>query len=71
MNLANLLFALVDLREFEGLPDVFVVPSKTIFHYFEGGDPTTWRRVRYHPEIEEINKYKNNWSLLERALDRG
>ena len=69
MNFANLFFALVDLREFECLPDVFIVPSKIIADYFEGGDPNTWRRARYHPEIEDIEEYKNNWNLLERALD--
>ena len=68
INLAELFFALVDLSDFERLPDVFVVPSGVIFRYFEGGDPKTWRRARYHPEIEEIEKYKNNWNLLETAL---
>lgn len=32
----NLWFALVDLKEFEEPPDVFLVPSKTIYRYFEG-----------------------------------
>ena len=68
INLPNLFFALVDLREFERLPDVFVVPSETIFRYFEGGDPKTWTRARFHPDIEEMAEYKNNWSLLQGVL---
>ena len=64
----NLFFALVDPKEFQELPDVFLVPSRTIFRYFEGGDPETWRRARYHPEIHEIEQYKNNWDSLKEAL---
>ena len=65
---SNLFFALVDLKEFKETPDVFVVPSSVIHKYFEGGDPQTWRRARYHPEIAEIDPYKNNWSILQKAL---
>ncbi len=68
-NLPQLFFALVDLKDFEDLPDIFVVPSRIIFGYFEGGDPKTWPRARYHPEINEIEKYKNNWKLLETELE--
>lgn len=63
-----LFFALVDLKEFEELPDVFFVPSQVIFEYFEGGDPNTWRRARYHIEIDELSQYKNNWRILSEAL---
>ena len=68
MSLPQLFFALVDLADFEKLPDVFVVPSDVIFRYFEGGDSKTWPRARFHPEIDEIEKYKNNWNLLKTAL---
>ncbi len=67
-NYPNLFFALVDLREFQDMPDVFIVPSGIIFKYFEGGDPNTWRRARYHPEIAELDPYKNKWDILEKAL---
>ena len=70
-NHPNLFFALVDLKEFRELPDVFVLPSKTIFRYFKGGDPKTWLRARYHPEIHEIEQYKNNWDGLKEALSIG
>lgn len=70
LNHPNVFFALVDLKEFEGLPDVYVVPSETIFRYFEGGDPETWTRARYHPEIAQIDQYKNNWDILKKALEQ-
>lgn len=63
-NHPNLYYALVDLRDFNGLPDVFVLPSKVIHGYFAGGDPTVWRRARYHPLLEEVELYKNNWEIL-------
>jgi hypothetical protein len=34
VNHIHLFFALVDLQDFQGLPDVFVVPSAVIFEYF-------------------------------------
>jgi len=67
-NHPHLLFVLVDLKEFQGLPDAFIVPSDVIFQYFERGDPETWRRARYHPLVEEVERYKN-WDLLRRALE--
>jgi hypothetical protein len=67
-NHPNLFFALVDLKEFQDMPDVFIVPSAIIFKYFEHGDPKAWPRARYHPEIAEIELYKNKWDILENAL---
>jgi len=68
---ASLYFALVDLKEYTGLPDVYVVPSATIQAYFDGADPAVWKRARYHPLIGDIEQYKNEagWALLSRALD--
>lgn len=71
VNHPHLFFALADRKEFQGLPDVFIVPSQVIFEYFKGGDPETWRRARYHPEVAEIEPYKNNWDLLKKALEDG
>ena len=68
MNNPNLWFAFVDLKEFQELPDTFIVPSKIISAYFEGGDPETWTRARYHPRLDEIEPYKNKWELLKDAL---
>jgi len=64
----HLFFALVDLKDFQGLPDVFIVPSEVICEYFKGGDPQTWRRARYHPSVEEVEQYRNNWDLLRKVL---
>jgi hypothetical protein len=73
LRAAHLFFALVDLKEFSELPDVFIVPSKVIADYF---DPTCvassgmwsmrqrphpWLRARYHELVEELDQYKNNW----------
>jgi hypothetical protein len=70
-NHPHLLFALVDLKEFQGLPDVFIVPSDVICKYFEGGDPKTWPRARYHPQIDAIESYRNCWGLLKERLGIG
>ncbi len=68
LNHHQLFFALVDLKNFEELPDTFIIPSEVIFTYFKEGDPETWPRARYHPELEEVDHYKNNWDLLRKAL---
>jgi hypothetical protein len=68
LNHPKLLFALVDLQEFQNLPEVFIVPSRVIFKYFKGGDPEKWRRARYHPLVAELQQYKDNWSYLKKAL---
>lgn len=68
LNHPRLLFALVDLKSFDELPDIFIVPSRVIYACFKGGDPKTWIRARFHPKIEEIDEYKNNWRVLRRAM---
>lgn len=67
---SDLFFALVDLKSFSELPDVYVLPSSEIHKYFAGADPATWRRARYHPALEEIAPYRNEhgWRLLRAAL---
>src|SRR2546428_700539 len=67
VNHLHLFFALVDLQDFQGLPDVFLVPSAVIFEYFKEG-PENWPRARYHPLLEDVEKYRNNWDLLRKAL---
>lgn len=71
LNNPNVWFALVDLKEFQELPDTFIVPSKVVFAYFEGGDPETWIRARWHPLLEEAAPYKNGWEQLKQALKNG
>jgi hypothetical protein len=71
LNNSNLWFAFVDLKAFEELPDTYVIPSGVVFAYFEGGDPETWTRARYHPLVEEVAPYKNGWEQLKQALVAG
>ena len=66
-NYPSLFFALVDLKEFQELPDVFIVPSGVIFEYFKAG-PENWPRARYHQLVEKVDQYKNNWDILKKAL---
>jgi len=73
VNHPQLFFALVDLKGFsDQLPDVFIVPSEVIYEYFKGGDPAKWPRARYHPPIDKLDPYKNNFDPLKSALqDKG
>ncbi|MYE95139.1 MAG: hypothetical protein F4086_06080 [Gemmatimonadetes bacterium] len=58
----------MDLKNFEEVPDVFFVPSSVIAEYFEAG-PENWPRARYHPTIDEVAQYRNNWDSLRQILD--
>ena len=70
INHPNLLFALVDLKSFSvGLPDVYIVPSSILFDHFKNGDPAEWRRARFHPLVEAISQFKNNWEILRMGLE--
>ncbi len=78
-NAGSLFFALVDLREFRELPDVFVVPPSVIAGYFAPGvvpcpDGTRvkaelaaiqahWPRARYHQFICRLDTYRNEWEF--------
>jgi hypothetical protein len=67
LDRGDLVFALVDLKDFDGLPDVFLIPSKVIATYFAAG-PEGWPRARYHPLVGEIKKFKNDWNMLSKCL---
>jgi hypothetical protein len=67
LNIPNLFFALVDLKEFAELPDVFIVPSKVIACYFQEG-PEGWPRARYHELVKKLDPYKNNWEAVRSHL---
>jgi hypothetical protein len=54
LNNPNLWFAFVDLKEFKGLPDTFIVPSRVVFTSFKAGDPKTWIRA-------SITRYLTKW----------
>jgi hypothetical protein len=60
LNSETLYFALVDLKRFTELPDIFIVPSSKIFSWFQPPRVTPlWIAAWYKPTIEELNDYKN------------
>lgn len=67
LNFPNLFFALVDLKEFRELPDVYIVPSNITATYFALG-PENWPRARYHPLIRDLAPFKNDWDTIKNRL---
>jgi len=66
----GLFFAFVDLKSQSGqLPDVFIIPSEVVFHHFKPYFESKSTRWRYHPKIEKIEQYKNNWDILRSYLN--
>lgn len=69
LNQVDLFFAFVDLKaKSRELPDVFVIPSQIVYRYFERYFKTGLSRWRYHPKVDSILQYKNNWKVLEDYL---
>jgi hypothetical protein len=69
LNKMDLFFAFVDLKaRSRELPDVFVIPSHVVRRYFERYFKTGLSRWRYHPKVDSIAQYKNNWKVLEDYL---
>jgi len=73
LNQMDLIFAFVDLKGARTeLPDVFIIPSELIFKafdspYFKSGVKRRWR---YHPKVDSISQYKNNWKILMDYLNK-
>ena len=69
-NSENLFFAFVDLDQDWSevpTPTVYIIPSNFIFEYHKDwSDAVSW--LRFHPKVEEIEKYKDNWDILKTAL---
>ena len=67
----DLFFAFVDLKTGSNeKPDVFIVPSKVVFEafdnpYFKSGKRRRWR---WHPSIKDVERFKNNWKILDTFL---
>ena len=55
-------YALVDLKWFAEMPDVFFVPSKVISDNFKKY-PNAVRKI-WKPRIDDVKQYKNNLELL-------
>ena len=69
LNKPGLFFAFVDFRgSLNTLPDVFIVPSTTLYKYFEKHLDTGLSRWRWHSKCEVVEEYKNRWDLLENYL---
>ena len=69
LNQSDLFFAFVDLKgACSEMPDVFIVPSEVIHKAFERYFETGLKRWRWHPEIEVVSPYKNNWDMLKQYL---
>jgi hypothetical protein len=74
---SDLFFVLVDLKQGTNeLPDVFIIPSKIMSDWYRRtvndlfhSQEDKWIRKRYHPKVEEVEKYKNNWSILKENLN--
>ena len=73
LNHPDLFFAFVDLKLGKSeLPEVFIVPSRRVFDafdepYFKSGTPRRWR---WHPGLEEIERYRNCWDTLRNRLNK-
>lgn len=68
----DLFFAFVNLRSGrEELPEVFIVPSQLVFEAFDNPyfNSATRRRWRWHPTIQTVERYRNNWGLLTQRLE--
>lgn len=63
----SLFLALVDAKKCKGAPDIYVVPSTFIRDHFEGRlEELKW--VRLHIGLKEMDRFKNNWTLVREAL---
>ena len=70
INSKSLVFAFVDLNDLDRddlEPDVYIVPSRFIYNWCK-----EWRdeakMVRFHIEIEKMQKFKNNWDIIRKVL---
>lgn len=64
----GLWFAFVDLKEYESLPDVYILNSHEVVGVFE--DTGEIPLYRFHRPIEEIEQHRNAWHRIEDELAR-
>ncbi len=62
----NLFYAFVDLKGFKTIPDVFLVPSTFLVKWFKPHG--NLKRYRFHPKVQVMEKFKNNWPQLKALL---
>lgn len=66
-NHDGLYFAFVDLNDCEEVTEVYIIPSTFVFNFCRDWvDDVAW--VRFHPTIEGVKQFKDNWGLLENML---
>ncbi|MFH1265653.1 MAG: hypothetical protein ABIK89_07980, partial [Planctomycetota bacterium] len=65
----NLVFAFVDLNglDSETQPDVYLVPSQFVFDFCEPWVDNV-KMVRLHIAIDQMQEFKNNWSVIASRL---
>ena len=71
LNQPGLFFAFVDLKGAgTEMPDVFIVPSRITYKYFERYFKSGLSRWRWHPKIETAEPFKNTWNSLRDYLNK-
>ncbi len=63
------IYVFVDLkgREAASVPEVYVVPSKDVVAYCDGWAKDA-KMVRWHMDLEDVKKYKDDWQRISRLL---
>lgn len=64
----GLWFAFVDLKNFETLPDVYILKSEEVVSILEHVEESKWWRL--HAPVEEIEQHRNAWHRIEDELAR-
>ncbi|MFN3408723.1 MAG: hypothetical protein ACK45B_07000 [Limisphaerales bacterium] len=66
----SLIFCFVDLRGSapDTLPDVYIVPAKTLLAEYKGWDIRQHSFFRHHRPIEHMAPFKNEWKPVIKAL---
>ena len=71
LNQPDLFFAFVDLKGAgTEMPDVFIVPSRITYKYFEKYFESGLSRWRWHPKLEIAEQHKNKWEILSSYLNQ-
>jgi len=62
----SLFYAFVDLKHFEELPVVFLIPSEIVSTYYteSGRKREDWPRPRFHVNEEFLEPFRNNYRGL-------
>jgi len=70
----SLFYAFVDLKEFNELPDIYLLPSRDVARWYRdapsrwGIKREEWKWPRFHVEPSFIENYRNNFKPIRKAL---